>query len=149
MKYKEYIAKNKFNQKAYDSSDAISKQAVIKLLERMGFVVIDNTEYDKYAVDLTAYFKNKRYDIDVEMRYDIWSGYKFPFSSVHIPYRKKKFIASGNEFRYIVVNRELSHCLISKKDAIDISKFVSVDTPRMKEEPFFDVPLSKFTLVKL
>jgi len=149
--YKKYIHQNQkwFNQDAYDSFDEKSKTLVSKLLTKLGFEVTDNTIDNRYAVDLSFKDKDgKKYDTDVEVR-SKWSGTVFPFKTIHIPYRKKKFIESCENFIYTVVNLEMTHCLMCKQCNILASNVVTIKTPRMEQEPFYDIDVKYFKLFEL
>ena len=92
-------------------NDSASKKAIIDALRGKGYFAEDNTVDNQYAVDLVIGVY-----ADLEHR-EVWEGTEFPFNTIHIPYRKKKFI-EGVKFKYIVLNKDYSYCLICEGEDI-------------------------------
>jgi hypothetical protein len=134
-----------FDQTLYaDNDDA--KNLIIELLDRNGWSARVNP--DPYGIDLLAANGTKNISVEVEVKHR-WSGPEFPYSTVQIPARKKKF-AELADSQFVVINAERTHCLITSGKAVINSKLLVVPNKYVAEgEQFFSVPLSDFTLVKL
>ena len=129
-----------FDVRLFEENDPAARLAVKKYYRKLGLLIEDNE--DIYGQDLVV-----KYHVEIERRPG-WTGPQFPFQTVHIPFRKVKFMHSF--CIYMVTNRECSHAL--QTDIRDVPKFplreVGNKYVRMGER-FYDVPLSVFSLVCL
>ena len=84
------MRKNKFNAEAYAECDGVSKTAVMNFLVKKGCK--DVHENGQFDVDISfTSKKNIKYDADIEVRTN-WDKEHFPFLTIHIPFRKEKFV---------------------------------------------------------
>lgn len=148
----------KFNQDAFEACDEPSIKIVLEFLKNShNCIAIDNTRdkdgnlnENRYGVDITFEQGDREGFIDVEVRSN-WDKEKFPYSTVHVPYRKKKFAILKN-FRYFVLNYDMTKCLVCKGSDIlksVIKELKTTRTEKGEKEEFFDVPIKKFKLHKL
>ena len=129
-----------FNADAHAECNAEGKDIVLRYLREQGIRAEDNTQQNRYAVD----FIIEDGFGDVEVR-SVWSGAKYPFRTIHVPYRKKKYVELG-KFLYFVINKQRTHMLICNGESIKNSKVVIIDTTRSHDESFYDVPIEEFKL---
>jgi hypothetical protein len=136
-----------FNEAAFISCDENGKKAVISLYSKYGFYVYDNTINNKYSVDLmlSRNENSKPFSfIEVEVR-SIWKTPTFPFSTVHIPARKLKYITNKTlGLVYAVVSGNYKYILLCNAEHVDINNTITLDTTRRNQESFINVPLSSF-----
>lgn len=128
-----------FSESLYTKHDKIAKKAVIKWARECGYSILENS--DRYGVDLLLQF-----GVEIEQR-PCWNGENFPFSTIHIPSRKAKFMNGRN--KYVIVNNDSSYCLVIDGSEIKSSPKVNNPNKYMDEEMFYDVSKSKFKLHKL
>jgi len=133
-----------FDQVDFDKYDKIGKLTAIKWLTSVGFIVIDNSQKDKYAVDILFGLTKDQliWSADVEVRKNWKSGNQFPFFTVHVLYRKKKFISKGR-YLNISFNQELTYGVYCDSDTILQCPVVEVSTYRSDNELMYDVPRDK------
>jgi hypothetical protein len=137
-----------FNLEYYKKNDKPGKEVVIKYLEENGFRAIENG--DEYGIDVATV--NTFYEVE---RRNISTSY-WPFSTVHIPFRKEKFFKNQKVKVVYVVNvhhningLEYDTLLICDADEILQHPLVEQPTPTTKGELFYDVPLYKWEQVNL
>ena len=135
-----------FDQKLHDENDKVAKDAVRDLIKyRWG---LDATEGDKYGVDLIVRDGEAVIGYaEVERRHN-WVG-KFGFSTVHVPYRKKKFFEMAKETALFAVSQDMTQAMWARGEDILAAPVVKVDNKYLADEPFFDVPVAKWTSVEL
>tara|TARA_R110000744_G_scaffold100511_3_gene193871 strand:+ start:95 stop:547 length:453 start_codon:yes stop_codon:yes gene_type:complete len=139
---------HKFNKECFDAVDAKSREASIRYIESKGCGVQDHP--DKYAVDLIATTpEGKTIYVECERR-NIWSNGRFPYSSIHIPYRKKKFLELDFPCVYHAWDSNYEYAISLHSDVIKESPVVEVPNRAIESgEYFYDVPINKTKLIKL
>lgn len=137
--------KRAFNKEYYDESKHAEKRVFGVLRD---FFIIEECG-DTFGEDVKIFDKNTREFLatgDIEVRFK-WKEKYFPFYTIHIPIRKKKFMVNGNSFFYFVVNSDGTDCLVTDSDSILNSDIITLSLKypdREVEEDFFDVPLSRW-----
>ena len=124
-----------FNVDTHAAHDASGKQTVLRFLRQLGIDAEENP--DKYGVDLLG--KNIDHTWEVEKR-PVWVD-EWPYLTVHIPTRKKKFFQLS--MIYAVVNRDLNKVMFCS--SVVINKYKQEEVPNKEVESgeyFYDVPLS-------
>lgn len=135
-----------FDQALYDENDRVAKDAVRDFIKYQWS--LDAIEGDKYGVDLIVRSgKDVVGYAEVERRHN-WVG-KFTFGTVHVPFRKKKFFEMAKETALFAVSQDLSQAMWARGEDILSSPIVKLDNRYMKDEPFFDVPVSLWKTVDL
>ena len=91
-----------FDKKLYEKYDRLAKVACKEHLKKKGFVAVDH--HNKYAQDLIASKADEwgvnysdPFCVECEVKV-VWSGPNFPYNTVQLPQRKKKFFKE-NTFR--------------------------------------------------
>ena len=122
-----------FNKESHAANDKPAKDLVIRFLQSKGIDATENP--DKYGIDIIA----PRYEVE---RREIWID-NFPFKTVHIPARKKKFL--NYSIVYAVVNRDFNKIMFCTSEIIKQSNLIEVPNKSVpKDEYFYDVPLEEW-----
>ena len=132
----------KFNKDLHREHDTRAKLAYVEwAIDNFGArVIID--PHGEYDVDLKIEIPNGvEFYVEVEVR-ELWKQNEFPFTSIHIPYRKGKYL-------------EYSHPVVFVSFRSDLKKFVAIFSKDVKEvveltnkfskvpEKFYDILVSK------
>lgn len=127
-----------FSPTLYKANDN-AKLLVIKWLDLEGYDARVNP--DDYGIDLLAVHKKskKKIGVEVEVKHN-WVGERFPFSDVHIPYRKLKF-AHPDTF-FAMLNSDRTCILTVRGSLVASSPVVTKTTKYTATEKFFEVSLS-------
>ncbi len=137
--------RKKFDKDLYDTYDSIAKEAAKDALQKKGYTVCDNT--DKYAQDLVAEKDGEMFLVETEVK-NVWKGPEFPYDTVQLPERKKKFFKERTLF--FIWNAELTHAIVFWSD--DVKDLEPVEVPnkyRYKGEYFFQIPVGENELARL
>ena len=127
MKYKQFSKEN------HAANDKPSKDLVINFLKSKGIDATENP--DKYGIDIIV----PRYEVE---RREIWID-KFPFKTVHIPARKKKFL--NYSIVYAIVNKDFNRIMFCTSEVIKQSNLIEVPNKSVPEgEYFYDVPVEEW-----
>ena len=136
-----------FDQKLFDDNDEIAKRAVSEYLKKN----FDSIVFfgDQYVIDILIVNPNKTVVmIEVEKRSN-WVD-KFPFDTVHVPYRKRKYFIDSQFPAYLFsVRSDCQKALYCDGETIINSPVKTVSNKYLNDEPFFDVSIDKWTLVNL
>lgn len=136
-----------FDQKLFDENDSIAKAAVSKYLKN-NFDVCVFWGYE-YFIDILVVSSIKSIAlIEVERRSN-WVD-KFPFDTVHVPLRKKKYFVDTLYPTYLFsVRFDCKEALFCDGETIINSPVVTKANKYSSGEPFFAVPLEHWTLIQL
>jgi hypothetical protein len=96
-----------------------------------------------YGVDLLV--SGSSQSIELEHRI-IWDGKKFPFTTVHVPERKKKFVID-QDASYAVFNNDFTYIMVCSNTNIKKYKDSLKEVPNTavaKGEKFYDIPAKLF-----
>ena len=131
--------KKAFDQELFEENDPKARKAVMGMLAGVGIETYENP--NKYGVDLVV----GRYEIE---RRECWTGDKFPFQTVHIPRRKRKFF--NTPIIYCIVNKEYTHMMYIDSGKIMMCPVREVKNKYVAEgEFFYDVDLELFSTRRL
>ena len=116
--------------------DQRAKEASIRFL-RQYLKIEPVLNKDTYGVDIVA----GRYHFEPEVKTG-WVGNNFPFRSLHIPYRKVKYVDPGTYF--LIWNRDLTAvAIVSWLTIRKQARLIEKDTTFTEKEYFFEIPISK------
>ena len=125
-----------FDQSLYDADDN-AKELVIQWLKRYGYELEVNS--DQYGIDLVGFNNYGRpITIEVEVKHH-WTGPAFPFPTVHVSARKRKFMQPG--MYLVMVNHDRTHCLTLSYEALSWAKLVTKPTIYTTDEQFLQVDI--------
>jgi len=128
----------RFDKDLYNQWDDKAKQVVMTYFASNGIRLKVNP--NKYGIDL---LDRVGVGVEVEVK-EVWEDV-FPFETIHIPYRKKKWVNGKNLF--VILNRRLSKMAII--DSVDMTNIVTKDTIYTDKEKFYEVSIDKITIVNL
>ena len=127
-----------FDLALYDADDN-AKDLVIQWLKGYGYNMLVNA--DKYGIDLVG-FNNKSEPIKVEVEVKHhWTGPAFPFPTVHVSARKRKFFAPDSYL--VMVNHDRTHCLTLNYEALSWGRLITKPTIYTTDEQFVEVTVDK------
>lgn len=131
--YQVAMTNKPFDQKLFDENDNAAREKTKHLfsLYRPTEQVIDNP--DIYAQDLVIVGKGF---IEVEVKHN-WGKGRFPFDSLHISYRKEKFVDGVTNF--VIWSSNLLACAIVSPETMRIAYVVEKDTKLTKNELFYEI----------
>lgn len=134
-----------FDNDEFERSDPPARKLVIEYFKLRGVDFYDNPKI--CGVDLISEYGAL---MEVEHRW-LWPGEVFPFATVHIPERKRKFLKLRN-INYAVVNKTFDCLGICYYD--DLKKHrkevIEVSNRAIREgEYFFDIPVKYFEWINM
>lgn len=131
MKYK------KFDSDLFDLTDSPAREATKQYLSRMGQTAIDNP--NKYCADLII--EDLCY-VECECKL-VWKGPAFPWPTVHLPQRKKKFAKLDMPVLFYIWNAEYSHAMRIAGELLTDDRLVEVPNRMIaKGEYFYSIPMN-------
>jgi hypothetical protein len=141
-----------FDRAAYDLYDAKGKAVAVEWFST-------NTDYevrelekvgDKFAPDFALYYDGDFHGyLEVEIK-NTWDTDIFPFKSIHVPYRKCKFIYPGVRTWFFLINRSMTRAaLIDGNDVIYGQEQKMKVSNNDKEETFKQIDLKVVAFVRL
>jgi len=134
-----------FSKKLFEQNDLAARLDTASVLEKFGYTVKDHP--DKYAQDLIATKGDRTILVECEIKH-AWKGERFPFDSVQLPERKRKFCNAKTLF-FIINSLRNRAIMFWSKDVIE-SPLVEVSNKYISSgEKFFQIPLSKTIEVKI
>jgi hypothetical protein len=96
---------------------------------------------DPFGIDLIVERNGKSFGCEVEIRQK-WHGTAFPFDSLYLPLRKKKFAKDKSVF--MVINNSQTHAMYVRAEDILNSPVAENKNERVPSgEKFYSVPLDK------
>jgi hypothetical protein len=135
-----------FSPELHAENDGPAKDAVMAFIKRAWN--LEPREAGKYDCDLDVYEKGALIaHVEVEKR-SHWTG-DFPFATVNVPTRKRKFFLLDLPTLLFSVKADFTQALYTRGDIILDSPIVDNPNRYLKEEKFFSVPLRYWKLVTL
>lgn len=137
--------RKRFDRDLYRKYDTLAKTATELFYSKLGF---DVREHDnRYAQDLVVQGELEGHLAECEVKL-VWDGDEFPYDSVQLPERKKKFF--NEKTRFFIWNKTLTRAATFW--STDIEDLEPVEVPNKyvyKGEYFFQIPLDKVDFVAL
>lgn len=125
-----------FRKGLHDVEDTRGKLALIKYFRNLGYEVEQNP-FGRYGVDLRVVIDGKDYFFDAEVRSE-WKWDRFPFETIHIVERKRKFNTKNTYFASI--RNDLRVCYFIPASLLKTKYLESVET-RDGVENFYSIPV--------
>ncbi len=134
----------KFDSNLYLENDRKGKEFAIKVLNKL-YPNKKIVEGSKFGVDILI--KNENEEViktaEVEIRNNWNTDNNFPFDTVNIPERKKKFF--NGLCTYFSINKNCTRCLmIEDKDILTSPLVENPNKYVSSNEMFFQIPVEKF-----
>jgi hypothetical protein len=141
----------KFSNSLYNENDSPARAAVIDYISSAGLMVKDNP--DKYGPDLIVHkgLGTKSHYVEVEVK-RVWSSDsdEFPWATVQIPARKKKFLDVGLPIEFFILRSDLRMAIVIPDFVLGASPLVEVKNKYIPAgEMFYQVDISQCDLVDI
>jgi len=132
----------KFDLDMFDLTDNPAREATKEYISRKGYTAVDNP--DKYCADLIV--EGLCY-IECECKL-VWTGPEFPWPSVHLPQRKKKFAKLSMPVQFYIWNKEYSHAIRICGWQLHDDKLIEVPNRMIADgEYFYDIPINETHII--
>lgn len=129
--------RKKFDKELFAAFDLQAREKTKEYLVSLGYEVKDNP--NKYAQDLIASKDGKQFFAECEVKL-VWKDEEFPYETIQLPERKKKFFTSRTLF--FIWNKKLDNAIYFWSD--HIKDLTPVEVPNKyvyKGEYFYQIPL--------
>ena len=134
-----------FEEDQWEIFDAPAKALGIKFWEAKERECVENE--DPFGIDLIVERNGKSFGCEVEIRQK-WHGTAFPFDSLYLPLRKKKFAKDKSVF--MVIKNSQTHAMYVRAEDVLNSTVVENKNERVPSgEKFYCVPLNKCQHINL
>ena len=133
-----------FNKQAYLACDNKAKEAVRAFLDSKG--ILTNIQED-YGPDIQSWV-NISHEVEIKSSWeDVWPP---NWATVHIPYRKKKYLDGGRRIAFWVLNKDCSKAWHIEGKHMKEEYVRNIPNRRYPEgENFYDIPVSLCSLINL
>jgi hypothetical protein len=125
-----------FDPELYNRDDS-AKHLITAWLTQLGYQATINP--DRYGIDVLADKDDRRLGFEVEVKH-AWTGRTFPFATIHIADRKRKFAEPGNHF--IMLNHERNRILAIRAETVMAAPTVTKKTIYTENEGFIEIQRS-------
>lgn len=131
-----------FDAELYRANDTLGVNRVLTYLGDSGVFALRND--DQYGVDINVFGGFKPlYHIEVEIKQAWKNGPGFPFPTVNLPERKRKFAELPKPVEFWVLSSNLEWAIIVPDFAVTDDKLAEVSNKYIAAgEKFFQVPVS-------
>ena len=127
------------------NADDNAKDLVIRWLKGYGYNMWVNP--DQYGIDLIGTDNTgKAIAVEVEVKHH-WTGAHFPFRTVHVSARKKKFVKPNAYL--VMVNHDRTHVLTLNYETLSQARLVTKPTVYTTDEQFLQVDVEMAKIRKL
>jgi len=135
--------RKKFSKELFKKYDMLARAATTEYLTTRGYTVAPHP--DKYAQDLVCDDDASQWCVECEVKM-VWKSDTFPFDSVQLPERKKKFFNKPTQF--FIWNEQLTKAVTFWSH--DVSTLTPVEVPNkyiFKGEYFYQIPMDMVRVV--
>lgn len=136
--------RKRFDRELYAQYDQLAKDKTQGYLEAQGYTVSDHP--NRYAQDLLFVDgMGQEYCAECEVKL-VWNSMPFPYDTVQLPERKKKFF--DRDTLFFIWNKPLTHAITFWSHQIKDLEPVEVPNRYVyKGEYFFQIPMAKTYMV--
>ncbi len=139
--------KKKFSQELFNENDVACRNAAEGVKQELGIDKLEDNP-NVYGVDLIGSLDGEFVSyVEVERKL-VWEGKDFPYQTVNLPGRKKKFVDLILPTQFVIFNKDYSYAIIIHRDVVAASPTKFISTIYSQGEKFFDIPLSACKIVK-
>ena len=134
-----------FDSKLFSKNDPVAKVIAIKYLSKKFSNVRVNP--DKFGADIIAESSNRgEFFVEVEIKQN-WDKDIFPFETLNIPYRKRKFL-KHKEILFMVLAKDLKKALVTEGKSLKENYLNEVENKYVsKGELFYQIPIDQCKLI--
>lgn len=129
--------RKQFSPELFEKYDSVARSATKEFIEGQGWDVVEHP--DKYAQDLIATKDGMEVLVECEVK-TLWKGGAFPFGTIQLPERKKKFFHPNAVF--FIWSQDMSDAIYFWAKDIDHLDPVPVSNKYIESgERFFQIPI--------
>ena len=133
-----------FNKQAYLACDNKAKTAVRSYLDSKG--ILTNIRED-YGPDIQSWI-SVSHEVEIKSSWD--DEWPTNWSTVHIPYRKKKYLENGRRIAFWVLNKDCSKAWHIDGRHMKEAYVKNIPNTRYPEgENFYDIPIKLCNLIEI
>lgn len=137
--------RKRFDKKLFEEFDRSARDAARLHYTSLGYHVADHP--NQYMQDLIASKDDSTFCVEVEVK-RVWKSDIFPYETVQLPERKKKFTDTLTQF--MIFNNSLSHAITFWSEQLLELEPVEVPNRYCYEgELFFQVPIKDCEIIKV
>lgn len=145
----------KFSQTLHDANDPRARRKFQDWLEERfeNIKITSNPSGNKYGIDLAVEIVSPwpwtRFYVDVEVR-EGWEFGEFLYNTIHLPYRKSKFLDFNHPTIFIAFRNDLNKLIMINDYQVKQSRVIEIVNKYSKEpEKFYDIPIKDCLKVNL
>jgi len=139
------MKRKKFSQELFNENDPKARRIVKQWLCANGKDAVDAP--DPYGPDL--WIENKGYYVEVERKHN-WNSENFPFPTVNIPQRKKKYLEIYGKVYYFVLSKSYSQAIIINGEHLKEEYLHEVRNKYVSSgEYFYQIPIKFCKIVEI
>lgn len=142
------MGSKRFSPTLHAENDSEAKAAVESLLEHLNLTQV--TEHpDCYAVDLIGIRDGEVVGyVEVERKHG-WEGDSFPFKTLRIPGRKRKYAELKLPTQFVVFNKTWTYAAVVDSKTLMASELTPSSNKFASNELFFNVPVDSVDFVEV
>jgi hypothetical protein len=133
--------RKRFSNKLYEKYDQLAKIAFKEWVQSKADVDVTYDPYGKYGIDIAVKYPSGTvilFDVEVRPR---WTDGEFPYETIHLPERKKKFTNYPHHVFFIAFRQDYKAFVVI--DGMDLENKVVVPNRFVGSgESFFDVDIN-------
>ena len=134
-----------FDRDQFAHHDAHAKEVARQFWINLRYDCIENP--DEYGVDLLVEGKGRKFGCEVEVKTG-WHGPEFNYTTLRIPFRKKKF--TEDHVTFFVLNQGRTHAaIVNGKDLLKSPLVKVKNTMVPLGDYFFEIALSDVQFINL
>lgn len=143
------MVRKKFDRALYNEYDINARRHFKNYIEHKNLgIVWKDDPFGSYGIDLACRFPNGDIIlIDLEVR-PLWKTGEFPFSTIHLPERKRKYFTYGYPTFFVAFRDDYKAFIVIDKDDIDTDNVISLTNKYSKDEKFFDIDIERCRFVR-
>lgn len=137
-----------FDRDLYQENNDRAIGAVLQYIHEQG--LHGSLNEDLYGPDIVVYsgFRKVSY-IECEIKRQ-WNGDFFPFTTIHLPERKGKYLRLRHPVEFWILNSTLDAAVIIPESSIANGKLVEVPNVLIESgERFYQVPIDECNVIQL
>ena len=137
--------RKRFSEALHGKHDKPARIRTMEYMQIKGYEIWENP--NTYGQDLIAEGSKGKFYVECEVK-TVWDTDKFPFDTVQLPERKRKFFASPTLF--FIWNKPLTSAILFKSEDIKDLTPVEVSNKYIASgELFYQIPLDKTGTVRM
>ena len=138
-----------FSRELFAANDTLARGIVTAQFAALGIRLVPHTK--RYGIDLVLMNSSGVIELGVECEIKrVWSGPVFPYETIQLPERKKKYLSPDYPIEYWLLNNEQTHAIVIPGALVAAATPVEVRNKYVwRGELFYQIPIVDCRLVKL